>query len=218
MRIGELAAVSGVTAKTIRYYEDIGVLDHPAHAVGLSPLHPGGHRPPRLHPLGWAVGLTLGEIRGFWHCATAVQPCAHVLDLITARAADLDRRISELQRLRTELGGLVAGGSASTFRLRPPAGVPPDRPQRLSGSAPGRVRRRVDRERLRAAHPNNCVIAAMRHNAHLGGEQVRLFPCGEMTTSVELVVVDEVVGIRALPSSSGPDRAHRGRRLSHTEW
>jgi len=29
MRIGELAAVSGVTAKTIRYYEDIGVLDAP---------------------------------------------------------------------------------------------------------------------------------------------------------------------------------------------
>jgi hypothetical protein len=31
-----------------------------------------------------------------------------VVDLITARAADLDRRISELQRLRTELGRLVA--------------------------------------------------------------------------------------------------------------
>jgi MerR family copper efflux transcriptional regulator len=55
-----------------------------------------------------AVGLSLGEIRG----AVALRdrgttPCGHVLDLITARATDLDRRISELQRLRTELGRLV---------------------------------------------------------------------------------------------------------------
>jgi MerR family transcriptional regulator, copper efflux regulator len=110
MRIGELATVSGVTAKTIRYYEDIGVLDPPART-------PSGYRSytraaaDRLVFIrsAQAVGLTLGEIRGIVAMRDrGTTPCAHVLDLITARAADLDRRISELQRLRTELGRLVA--------------------------------------------------------------------------------------------------------------
>jgi MerR family transcriptional regulator, copper efflux regulator len=109
MRIGELAAVSGVSAKTIRYYEDIGVLDPPART-------PSGYRdytPEATDRLAFirsaqAVGLSLGEIRGIVALRDrGTTPCGHVLDLITARAADLDRRISELQRLRTELGRLV---------------------------------------------------------------------------------------------------------------
>jgi DNA-binding transcriptional MerR regulator len=110
MRIGELAAVSGVPPKTIRYYEDIGVLDPPARM-------PSGYRdytPEATNRLAFirsaqAVGLTLGEIRGIVALRDrGTTPCGHVLDLITARAADLDRRISELQRLRTELSRLVA--------------------------------------------------------------------------------------------------------------
>jgi MerR family copper efflux transcriptional regulator len=110
MRIGELAAVSGVTAKTIRYYEDIGVLDPPART-------PSGYRQytsEATNRLAFirsaqAVGLSLGEIRGIVALRDrGTTPCGHVLDLITARAADLDRRISELQRLRAELGRLEA--------------------------------------------------------------------------------------------------------------
>jgi MerR family transcriptional regulator, copper efflux regulator len=110
MRIGELATVSGVTAKTIRYYEDIGVLDPPART-------PSGYRQytsEATNRLAFirsaqAVGLSLGEIRGIVALRDrGTTPCGHVLDLITARAADLDRRISELQRLRAELGRLEA--------------------------------------------------------------------------------------------------------------
>lgn len=110
MRIGEVASLSGLSDKTIRYYEDIGVLDPPART-------PSGYRnytPEATDRLAFirsaqAVGLTLGEIRGILALRDrGTTPCGHVLDLITARAADLDRRISELQRLRTELGRLVA--------------------------------------------------------------------------------------------------------------
>src|SRR2546427_13200329 len=38
---------------------------------------------------------------------------------------------------------------------------------------------------------------------HLGGEQVWLFPGGEVASFVERVVVDEVVGIRALGPAAG---------------
>jgi MerR family copper efflux transcriptional regulator len=109
MRIGELAAASGVSAKAIRYYEDIGVLNPPART-------PSGYRdytPEAADRLAFirsaqAVGLSLGEIRGIVALRDrGTTPCGHVLDLITARAADLDRRIRELQHLRTELGRLV---------------------------------------------------------------------------------------------------------------
>lgn len=108
MRIGELAATSGVSAKTIRYYEDIGVLDPPARTPsGYRDYTPGATDRLAFIRSAQAVGLSLGEIRGIVALRDrGTTPCGHVLDLITARAADLDRRISELQRLRAELGRL----------------------------------------------------------------------------------------------------------------
>ncbi|MGH9230928.1 MAG: heavy metal-responsive transcriptional regulator [Acidimicrobiales bacterium] len=109
MRIGELAAATGVPAKTIRYYESIHVLEPPART-------PSGYRDytsdaaERLAFIraAQAVGLTLGEIRGIFALRDRGQtPCGHVLELIHTRAADLDRRIADLQRLRSELGRLA---------------------------------------------------------------------------------------------------------------
>ena len=109
MRIGELAAVAGVPARTIRYYESIHVLDPPDR----TPSGYRDYRPDAADRLAFiraaqAVGLTLGEIRSIVALRDRGQtPCGHVLDLINARAADLDRRIADLQRLRSELGRLA---------------------------------------------------------------------------------------------------------------
>ena len=105
MRIGEVADRVGVPAKTIRYYEDLGLLPSPARATN-------GYRTydesilARLAFIraAQACGLTLGEIRGVLsfrdHGET---PCDHVRALIDRRAAELDERIDELTRLRAEL-------------------------------------------------------------------------------------------------------------------
>ena len=112
MLIGELAAATGVATKTIRYYETIGVLDPP-------PRTPAGYRnyddiaADRLAFIraAQACGLTLGEIRSIVALRDrGVAPCGHVLEVLTARAADLDRRIAELRRLRGELHRLVERG------------------------------------------------------------------------------------------------------------
>jgi MerR family transcriptional regulator, copper efflux regulator len=110
MRIGELAERSGVTTKTIRYYEDIGL-------VPPAPRLESGYRdyePWMLDRLAFiraaqAVGLSLGEIRGIVALRDDGQtPCGHVLDLLRTRSAELDRRIAELRALRGELNRLVA--------------------------------------------------------------------------------------------------------------
>jgi MerR family transcriptional regulator, copper efflux regulator len=109
MRIGELAEQAGISTKAIRYYEQIGILTPPARTSS-------GYRiygQTALGRLGFvraaqALGLTLGEIRqiiAFRDDGAA--PCVHVTELLQRRAAELDGRIRELQRLRGELRQLA---------------------------------------------------------------------------------------------------------------
>src|ERR687897_2531325 len=114
VRSGARARRSGVTAKTIRYYEDIGLVEAPART-------PSGYRdyePAAIDRLAFiraaqAIGLTLGEVRSIIALRDDGQtPCGRVLDLLRRRADELDRRIAELRTLRGELRRLVdrAGG------------------------------------------------------------------------------------------------------------
>jgi MerR family copper efflux transcriptional regulator len=109
MYIGELAARSGVSVKTIRYYEDIGVL-------GRAERTPSGYRDyddPTIDRLAFvraaqAVGLTLGEIRQVVALRERGEsPCRHVAQLLERRADEIKRRIAEMTRLRAELRRLA---------------------------------------------------------------------------------------------------------------
>lgn len=110
MRIGELAAHAGVPAKTIRYYEDIGVLDRPPRTPSrYRDYDDGAIQRLAFVRAAQAVGLTLGEIRSVIALRDRGEPpCAHVLALVAQRAAEVDRRIAELEALRTDLRRLGA--------------------------------------------------------------------------------------------------------------
>jgi MerR family copper efflux transcriptional regulator len=110
VRIGELADRSGVAVKTIRYYEDIGVLDAPQRTSS-------GYRDyddPAIDRLAFiraaqAVGLTLGEIRQVVALRERGQtPCTHVVALLERRADEIGQRIVELQHLQGDLRRLAA--------------------------------------------------------------------------------------------------------------
>ena len=125
MRIGELAEQAGISSKAIRYYEQIGILAPPARTAA-------GYRSydqAALGRLGFvraaqAVGLTLGEIRQVIAFRDQGQaPCAHVTDLLQRHAADLDRRIGELQQLRGELRQLAERATALDPEQCPPERV-----------------------------------------------------------------------------------------------
>jgi MerR family transcriptional regulator, Zn(II)-responsive regulator of zntA len=105
VRIGELAAATGTTAKALRFYEESGLLPQTERAAN-------GYRdygPEALSRLdfirrGRAAGLTLAQIREVIDIRDAGDaPCHHVYQLITARLVDIDRQIADLDALRATL-------------------------------------------------------------------------------------------------------------------
>jgi DNA-binding transcriptional MerR regulator len=110
VQIGELAQRSGLSVKTLRYYEQIGVLAAPPRTAAGYRDYDDDDAFGRLEFVraAQAVGLTLGEIReviAFRERGDV--PCGRVLDLILHHAAEVDRRIAELQRLRADLDRLA---------------------------------------------------------------------------------------------------------------
>jgi DNA-binding transcriptional MerR regulator len=96
MRIGELAERAGISAKAIRYYEQIGILAPPART-------PSGYRAydqAALGRLGFeraaqALGLPLGEIRqiiAFRDNGTPLRPCRRAAPAACRRAWRPHRR------------------------------------------------------------------------------------------------------------------------------
>jgi DNA-binding transcriptional MerR regulator len=105
MRIGELAAATGATTKTLRFYEESGLLPPTDRAAN-------GYRdygPEALSRLdfirrGRAAGLTLAQIREVIDIREAGdEPCHHVHQLLTERLVAIDRQIADLQVLRAAL-------------------------------------------------------------------------------------------------------------------
>ena len=116
MRIGELADAVSVPAKTIRYYEAIGLLPAPER-------HPNGYRNYdddsaadrlRFVKAAQAVGFSLGEIKEILAFRErGEKPCGHVLALVDRRARDISERIAVLERMRADLRQLSARAVAA---------------------------------------------------------------------------------------------------------
>ena len=110
MRIGEIAGRAGMPAKTIRFWEDQGLLPPP----GRTPAGYRDYDPAVLDRLAFirhaqAAGLTLAAIRQVLAIRDSGQPpCTHVTDLIARRLAEVDARVAELTRTRDQLVVLAA--------------------------------------------------------------------------------------------------------------
>ncbi|MBY4733796.1 Cu(I)-responsive transcriptional regulator [Cupriavidus pauculus] len=109
MNIGEAAQASGVSAKMIRHYESIGLVDAP-------PRSEGGYRrydERAVHTLRFVrrarnLGFSLDEIRGLlslWHDRRRAS--ADVKALTLKHVADLEVKIAELAAMRDTLRALA---------------------------------------------------------------------------------------------------------------
>jgi DNA-binding transcriptional MerR regulator len=132
MRIGELSRRTGVPTKTIRYYEEIGVLPDPDRAANDYRDYP----EEAVDRLGFvrdaqATGLTLTEISSILDLRSQGEAtCHHVIDLLERHLTALDRHIRTLRQTRKKLAGLTEQARS----LDPSECRDPNRCQTITGA------------------------------------------------------------------------------------
>lgn len=107
-----MAELSGVSAKTIRYYESIGVLPEPSRTAG-------GYRDYVSQDLerlrfvrdAQATGLSLPEIRLVVEFRDGGRPCEKVRRLLIEHIRAIDDRLSTLRRSRRDFSALAERAS-----------------------------------------------------------------------------------------------------------
>ncbi len=103
-RIGELADATGITVRTLHYYEEIGLLS-PADRTAAGHRLYGADEVERLYRICMLrqLGLPLDGVRN-----TLDGPADELASTISAHLADVDRRVDEQNRLRARLARLGA--------------------------------------------------------------------------------------------------------------
>ncbi|MGC4174377.1 heavy metal-responsive transcriptional regulator [Demequina sp.] len=108
MRIGELAAAGGVTAKTVRYYETLGLLA-PPHRLANGYREYSADAVDRLRFVrdAQAAGLTLAEAGSILALKDQGRgTCHHTRELLERHLEEIDRQIDSLLAARAELTAL----------------------------------------------------------------------------------------------------------------
>ncbi|MCM2249365.1 MAG: MerR family transcriptional regulator [Geothrix sp.] len=101
LKIGQLAARSGLTARNLRFYADAGVF-------GDLPRSPKGYRLFPMEAIQWvrvlkasqAAGFSLDEVQELLRALRQDSaPCAHVRDALGGKLRVLEGRLAEIQLL-----------------------------------------------------------------------------------------------------------------------
>ena len=105
MQIKEFARQTGLPAKTIRYYEEIGLLPQPRRLDNGYRTYDGSDvSRARLVAGARTLDLSLDDVQEILAMRDQQEaPCRVVLDLLAQRADEISQRIAELQRMETEL-------------------------------------------------------------------------------------------------------------------
>jgi len=109
VRIGELAAQTGLSTKTIRYYEEAGLLPPPVRtSSGYRDYDEEAAKRLAFIRSGQSISLSLGEIREILALRDRGEaPCRYVTGLIEQHAEGLAERVESLVRLQQELTALA---------------------------------------------------------------------------------------------------------------
>lgn len=109
LRIGDVAARTGLSTPTIRYYESVGLLEPaPRSSTGYRHYSEASVEELRFIKKAQALGFSLEEIGEILKLSRAGEtPCAHVLDLAKRHLDAVDERIRQLSRFRGTLANEV---------------------------------------------------------------------------------------------------------------
>ena len=117
-RIGEVTAQTTLSRDTLRYYERLGLLDHPPRTSGGFRMYDEATLERlRFIKRAQAVGFTLEEIRELvTFDGQGLTRCRRVRDLVQTELAEFDERLSELRTFRRALLGSLRECDAALSR------------------------------------------------------------------------------------------------------
>lgn len=125
MLIGELADLVGVSTKTIRYYEGIGLLPRPRRSDnGYRAYGPEDEGRLVFVKAAQQLGLSLEDIRQVLTLREAgTAPCEHVRGMLREQIRGIGRQLAQLRSMREELQSLetaidrIPAGEATVCRV-----------------------------------------------------------------------------------------------------
>ncbi|MBD2456364.1 heavy metal-responsive transcriptional regulator [Nostoc sp. FACHB-87] len=120
-QIGVVAKESGVPIKTIRYYEELGLLKSSGRTEGGFRLF-NTDVLARLHFIKRAqsLGLTLSEIKEFLNVHDEGElPCEHIKTKLEDKVQAIDDQIQQLLVLRQDLSGMLSGWKIQSETYHP---------------------------------------------------------------------------------------------------
>lgn len=108
LKIGEIARRLGLNPRTIRFYEQEGVLPKPERTeAGYRIYGVADEERLRFIKAAQRLGLKLGEIKEVLAFRERGEvPCAYVAEVIGARLAEIDEQLRDLRTLKRELTSL----------------------------------------------------------------------------------------------------------------
>jgi DNA-binding transcriptional MerR regulator len=122
--ISEVARRSGVPARTLRYYEEIGLLRPERTPSGYREYDERVFDRLTFIRSARALGLSLAEIGGIVTLRNNGEaPCGHVTRLLEERSAAIARTIRDLRTLQSELRGLMTRAKDFNPRECEPDGI-----------------------------------------------------------------------------------------------
>lgn len=113
MRIGELARRTGVSHRTIHYYERLGLL-HPREREGVGYRYYDDEAALRLEKIAALkrLGLSLEDIASvidlYFEDPTGIRGKRRVLDILKAQLTETDSKIGELKRFQADIEANIA--------------------------------------------------------------------------------------------------------------
>ncbi|MEK3662766.1 MULTISPECIES: MerR family transcriptional regulator [Paenibacillus] len=105
MKIGELAKLTGVSVRSIRYYESQGLISPIRQANGYREYSPLAVETVETIKLYLNLGLSTEQIAGFLHCVLKNKEafCAEVMPLYRSKLEDIERQLVELNQIKRNL-------------------------------------------------------------------------------------------------------------------
>ncbi len=105
MKIGELSACTGVSIRSLRYYEQQGLLTPIRLENGYREYSPFAEEQVRTIQLYLNLGLSTEQIAGFLHCVLKNKEsfCQEIVPVYRQKLKEIDEQITLLQNIKSNL-------------------------------------------------------------------------------------------------------------------